>query len=193
FSVRDFDPETWKTAYPNPAFLRMTERDAAWMARIIARFTRADLRAIAGAAQFTDAGDADYITQVLAERQRVILHRYLTRLSPLTDVQPRAGGQVCVRDLARVHALFSPSYFHYEITEHASGASVQLPSTIEADGRVCFTPRSLHLASDRSDGDPARRVLLRIRNGTGAGPLDIHAYDLGARGLRIVGLERPAP
>ena len=48
-------------------------------------------------------------------------------------------------------------------------------------------------ASDLSDGDPRRLVVIRIRNGTGAGPLDIHAYDLGARGLRIVGLERPAP
>jgi hypothetical protein len=193
FSVRDFDPETWKTAYPNPAFLRMTERDAAWMARLIARFTRADLRAIAGAAQFTDAGDADYITQVLVERQRVILHRYLTRLSPLTDVQQRAGGQVCVRDLARVHGLFSPSYFHYEITQRGSAGAQQLPSTVEADSTVCFAPRSTPLASALSDGDPRRLVVLRIRNGTGAGPLDIHAYDLGARGLRIVGLERPAP
>ena len=195
FSVQDFDPETWKTAYPNPAFLRMTERDAAWMARIIARFTRADLLAIAGSAQFTDAGDADYIADVLLERQRVILHRYLTRLSPLTDVRQLADGQICARDLARVHGLFSPSNFHYEIVERgASGEpALQLSSVTQPEGTVCFAPRSLRAADGVADNDPARLVILRIRNGTGAGPLEIHAYDLGARGLRIVGLARPAP
>lgn len=197
FSVRDFDPETWKTAYPNPAFQRMTERDTAWMARIIARFTRADLRAIAGSAQFTDSGDADYITDVLLERQRVILRRYLTRLSPLTDVRQLADGQVCARDLARVHGLFSPGDFHYEITQRSASSDqtpLQLSSVTLSDGTVCFAPRSPNrIGRHVSDSDPARLVTFRIRNGTGAGPLEIHAYDLGARGLRIVGLARPAP
>jgi hypothetical protein len=197
FSVRDFDPETWKPAYPNPAFQRMTERDAAWMARIIARFTRADLRAIAASAQFTDPGDADYITDVLHERQRVILRRYLARLSPLTDVRQLADGQICARDLARVHGLFSPGYFHYEVTQRtASGeqAPLQLSSVTQPDGTMCFAPRSPNrLGRHVADSDPARLVIFKIRNGTGAGPLEIHAYDLGARGLRIVGLARPAP
>ena len=194
FSVRDFDPETWKTAYPNPAFLRMTERDAAWMARIIARFTRADLRAIAGAAQFTDPGDADYITDVLAARRRVILERYLTRLSPLADVRQQPDGRICALDLARVNGLVAPGRFHYEIVERAaSGAAVQLPGEVGTDGTVCFAPRSLAAGAATPDADPARLVIIRLRNGTGAGPLEIHAYDLGPRGLHIVGLQRPAP
>ncbi len=43
-TMRDFVPEEWKSGYPNPAFSNMTERDAAWMARILARFTDAQHR-----------------------------------------------------------------------------------------------------------------------------------------------------
>ena len=39
FNVKDFEPDQWKNEYPNAAFSRMTERDGAWMARILARFT----------------------------------------------------------------------------------------------------------------------------------------------------------
>ena len=36
---RTSTPDEWKNEYPNPAFSRMTERDGAWMARILSRFT----------------------------------------------------------------------------------------------------------------------------------------------------------
>src|SRR5262249_37991774 len=91
FSAVDFDPEDWKGLYPNPAFARMTERDAAWMARIIARFAEADVRALVAAGQFSHPSDIDYLTQVLLARQRRILARYLTRLSPLADVRQEGG------------------------------------------------------------------------------------------------------
>jgi hypothetical protein len=191
FSARDFDPETWRGSYPNPAFSRMTERDAAWMARIIARFTRTELQAIANAARFTDPGDAGFVTQVLLDRQRVILERYLTQLSPLTDVRREADGQICAVDLARVHGLFAPGRFHYEVVEQGARQGVQLPATPRTDGTICFRPRTLAGDAARADA-PERRVTFRIRNGTGAGALEIHAYDLGAGGLQIVGLRRPA-
>ena len=192
FSARDLDPETWKGSYPNPAFSRMTERDAAWMARIIARFTRAELRAIAGAAQFTDPGDADYITEVLLERQRVILDRYLTRLSPLTDVRRAADGRICAVDLARARGLFGADRFHYRIVEDTATGRIQLPAVQGPDGALCFTPRPL-AGDGLAAAAPGRRVVFRIHNGTAAGPLEIHAYDQGAGGMQIIGLRRPAP
>ena len=42
-----------------------------------------------------------------------------------------------------------------------------------------------------ADDDPKRIVTFEVRNGTGAGPLVIQGYDLGARGVRVVGLTRP--
>jgi len=42
------------------------------------------------------------------------------------------------------------------------------------------------------DDDPARRVTFELRNGSAAGALAIHAYDLG-RGMRVVCVIRPEP
>jgi len=191
FSARDFDPEGWKPSYPNPAFTRMTERDGAWMARIIARFTRPEIEAIVGAARFSNPADTAYITDVLLARRQAILARYLTKLSPLADVR-EAGGQICAVDLARASAVAPAAQFRYDVVQEAGGGRTPLPATIGPDGAVCFTPRAL-AAQALPDGDPARRTVFRIRNGTAAGPLEIHAFDLGARGVRIVGLRRPAP
>ena len=69
-------------------------------------------------------------------------------------------------------------------------SEIALP-TAGPDGLVCVVPQPV-AASGLSDDAPGRRVVVRIRNNV-AGPLEIHMYDLGTRGMRIVGLTRPAP
>lgn len=190
FSTSDFDPETWKSGYPNPAFLRMTERDAAWMARRIARLSPDHVRAIAAAGQFSDATDVDYLTTIFLERQRSILQRYFARLSPLADAGIGADGAICATDLARVRGVFPADRFAYDVVELAAGRRTPLAATADPSGRVCFTPRSAADSKLRDD-DPRRIVIFEARNRASAGPLEIHTYDLGARGFRIVGLVRP--
>jgi hypothetical protein len=192
FSVRDFDPEHWRAVYPNPAMLRMTERDGAWMARIIARFTANDIAAIAAAGRFSDARDAAYLAKVLIERQHEILVRYLTRLSPVADVHAVGTDQLCAVDLARSSEAVPADQFHYRVVEIGAGQRIELVATPLAGGVICFRPRSL-ARSELADNASERRVIFEVRNGTAAGPLEIHTYDLGPRGMFIVGLERRAP
>ena len=169
----------------------MTERDAAWMARIIARFTAADVRAIVAAGKWTDPTDTDYLTGVLIARQRIILARYLTRLSPIADVHREADGRICGVDLARLREVVPADRFRYTATEESSARRIEVAVTAGPDGVVCVVPQPL-AADGLADDAPGRRVVLRIQNGI-AGPLEIHTYDLGGRGMRIVGLTRPAP
>ena len=177
FSARDFVPDEWVPLYPNPAFLRMTERDAAWMARIIARFTEDDLRAIIAAGRFSDPGDSEYVLGLLRARQRIVLARYLTRLSPLTDVHAD-GRHVCATDLARVWALAPAAQFRYSIT--AGGRAI---AAVPGDaGSVCF---------DAPAAPQGAYVVYSITNGVARGPLEIHTYDQGAQGVKVVGLARP--
>ena len=64
-----FDPADWLQGYPNPAFVRMTARDAYWAAKIIMSFTPTDLRAIVETGEYSRPEDTEYFLRVLIERQ----------------------------------------------------------------------------------------------------------------------------
>ena len=83
FSIRDFNPERWLNEYPNPAFSRMTERDGAWMARILAWFTPELVHALVDTGKFSNPSNEGFVERTLGARLQSILARYLTRLSPL--------------------------------------------------------------------------------------------------------------
>src|SRR5690606_32840200 len=94
FDDQGFAPDQWRPDYWNGAFERHTDRDAAWMARIIARCTRAHLQALVRLGRYADPTTERELVRILAGRRRAILERYLTRLSPLTD--PRLDrGELC--------------------------------------------------------------------------------------------------
>jgi hypothetical protein len=190
FRTQDFEPDAWKPLYPNPAFLRMTERDAAWMARIIARFSIDDIRRLVALGQWSDPSDAEYLANVLVERQRRILVRYLGKLSPIGEVRAAGSDQICATDFARLRSVFPATAFHYTVTERGAGQRIALPAEAAAGGAFCFRTQPV-VTGSFTDGDPARIVTFEVRNGTGAAPLVIHGYDLGQRGMRVVGLSRP--
>ena len=183
YSARDFDPEGWKPAYPNPAFSNMTERDGAWAARLISRFTDAHIAAAVSVGKFTDPGDAAYLTQQLGLRRDLIARRYLGRLSPLTDATLE-GSRLCATDLARRSPAFAGKPFRYsavyrEGTQLEAGSS--LAAQDAADGRVCVDIPS------RPD-----YATLDIANGVARGPLRVHLrLDAATNALRVVGVERP--
>ena len=94
FEAASFDPEAWRPEYPNPAFDNMRPDDAFWAARIVSRFSDADIRAIVGKAQYTDPRATDYITTTLIERRNRVLKTWLTSVNPLVDFKLSAGGEL---------------------------------------------------------------------------------------------------
>jgi hypothetical protein len=123
FDAAHFVPDAWKSEYPNPAFSRMTERDAAWMARILAHFTRADVRALARAGKFQDPDDTDYLARTLEARLEKILARYLTRLSPIGALHVQ-GDALCGTDFAEMRGVRAASTFRYAASVDGASASV---------------------------------------------------------------------
>ena len=85
FEAQAFDPVRWRPEYPNPAFDNMRADDAFWAARLVARFTPADIRAVVEKARYSDARATDYITATLVERRRKVLSTWLTPVNPLVD------------------------------------------------------------------------------------------------------------
>lgn len=187
--VAHFDPETWKNEYANPAFDRMTERDAAWMARILARFTTAEVHTLVEMARLDNPAQAAYLENVLLGRLQKILARYLTRLSPVTGLHLEGRERLCGVDLAEWRRLRAPNDFRY------TARLLRLPwLNVERlpGAQICVTLP--HVANDGGDPDNALRryVRIRIQDGVATGPLLVHLYDLGPQGgYRLVGLERP--
>jgi len=169
------DPEAWKSEYSNAAFERMTERDAAWMARILARVDPAAVRALARAGDFSDPANADWLASVLETRLERILDRWLTRLSPIGDLHVD-GGALCGVDLAEMRRVRPPARFRYTARVLGGGA---LAVRREPGGRVCVAlPRA-------GDGRYLRVVL-----GDGvAAPLVAHLYDAPG-GFMLAGILR---
>lgn len=185
YDVARFEPDAWRPGYPNPAYDRMTERDAAWMARVVARFRDPHIRALVERGRFSDPTVSEELIRVLIGRRDRILERWLTRLSPLT--WPRVeDDQLCVQDLAVWTGIRDHDDRRYEArAADASGAAVRLPGspTTTDDAFVCqpLPDRAGYLVVeliaetvDRERTAPARVHLLRDDEGA----------------TRLLGLER---
>jgi hypothetical protein len=195
FNVADFVPEDWKNEYPVAAFSRMTERDGAWMARILAHFDSSTVEVLSRTAQFSDPRDADYLDRVLEGRLRKILERYLTVLSPIAEIHLESGQTeylLCGTDLAEVRALRAPRVFRYSARRLGGGGWLKVER--RPGGGICVELPSAAPERGSVDDDPSRYVRVRIEDGVARGPLVAHLYDLGpTRGWRLAGLERPEP
>jgi hypothetical protein len=189
FDAEHFVPEDWKNEYPNPAFSRMTERDAAWMARILSRFTPQMVVALAELGRFSDPGNTAYLARILEARLQRILRRYLTRLSPVADLRIEASG-LCGIDLARARGLRRAGDYHY--SAHDEGGA-NLGVEVGESGRVCVALPRPPAPTTQSRAPSARYVRLWLRSSAALGVLVAHVYDLGNGGFRLVGLERPEP
>jgi hypothetical protein len=165
----------------------MTERDGAWMARLLARFTPELVRALAEVGRFSDPRDTDHVAQVLEERLQFILRRYLTRLSPLGDLAMEAPDRLCATDMAEARAVRPPEAFAYRAWMGSTPLAVERPRP----ARVCVSLPRLAGDGGPADDAPSRYVRLDIADGVAERPLAVYLYDLGpSRGYRLAGVER---
>ena len=159
------------------------------MARILARFRDDDLRAVIATGQLQRAEDERALFLILNRRRMAILRRYLTRLSPIADVQVTPEG-VCAIDLARRAGIDARFRYHAELTQ--GERAMVVPVAVRDEGAICMPIVSTAPAQGPAADHPSRYRVLRIDNGVARGPLEAHFYDLGPRrGLMLVGLVRP--
>jgi hypothetical protein len=100
FEAAAFDPDRWRPEYPNPAFENMRPDDAFWAARIVARFSDADIRAIVAKARYSDPAATEYIAATLIERRNRVLRRWLTGANPLVGFVMSTDGTLTFDDAA---------------------------------------------------------------------------------------------
>ena len=195
YNADDFDPELYRTGYPNPAFGKMVEGDGAWMARILARFTDPMVDELVKVGDYSDPIDVAYLTKTLKQRRDIILKRYLSRLSPIGQVHMVENERLCGVDEARYAHVAPDNAFHYAARLYAPPSydpRWSLRTMPSGDGEICVELAHLPIADGVPDGDPSRYVIVDVADTFAKGPLRAHLYDLGKqRGFRLVGLERP--
>jgi len=188
--VDSFVPDQWKNEYQNPAFSRMTERDGAWMARILARVDPPMVEGFVNMGKFTKPEDSAYLVKMLQGRLDKIMVRYLTRLSPLGEIK-QEGDSICAVDLGRLRAVAPPDRFRYAASIVGEPSRV-VSLSVHEGGAVCAKiPHRPGLADALRDDAKERYVVVSIDNGVAKNPLNLHLYDLGERGFYLAGVERP--
>jgi hypothetical protein len=213
FGTEHFVASKWRPTYMNPAFTELTTRDALWAARIIARFTDADIAAVVGRAQLDDPAQARFLTDTLIRRRDVILREYLGGVLSALDrftlhrSGPGAPEALCFEDLAVAAGVADAATTVYRVHFHAGRRLERLVGARQLTpqgGRSCFDlpvaagrPYQLVAASAPPD-DPLRYAVVEIYSNQhpslrATATVVVHLYDLGPDGgLRIVGIERPA-
>jgi hypothetical protein len=184
-----FDPVKWRNDYPNPAFLRMTARDAFWAAKLLMKFTREELAAIVETGEYSDPEDARYFLEVLLERQRKSGRFGINALNPLDEFRIEEGALRFVNLSDRNG--FVEGETSYEIQwfafDNETGNRRELsPKTTQRETSSRLPPpvaesfllaeiRSIH--SDYPHWATPVRIYLRPRSG----------------GFEVVGIERESP
>jgi hypothetical protein len=194
YDVDHFEAEAWKAGYPNPAFRRMSERDGAWMARIIAQFGDSYLHELVATARLGSPELDAELFRLLSGRRDRVLERYLTRLSPLTQPAFRRGtdADLCLVDVLDQSGLRRGIERRYAVTVYAGGAAHDLEHVRALAGyRVCAT---LPRAAGASPASPAYLIVDWVGQSEGSAaelPARVHLFDMGTAGFALAGLERP--
>ncbi len=178
-----FDPDRWKPEYPNPAFDRMLPEDAAWAARIVARFTDEIVRAIVREGDFRAPEAENHLVSTLLRRRDKILDRYLRASNPLGDFRLEEGALAFTNhgEDARLAAVEG-----YEIEWFAFDNDTGTTTALGPPSRT--RDRSLPLPADAAD-----YVMARIRTISPAAPAWSRRVDVFVRTTgtpAVVGVER---
>jgi hypothetical protein len=190
FDVASFDPERWRPRYPNPAFWRMTEHDAAWMARIIARIGPAHVQAMLAAAE-PPARYGAALLPILVGRRQKLLERYLSRLSPLADAvlqQESEGTRLCATDLSAQAGISAAVAYRASVA--TAPDAEQSPLAVRSVDGIQHCVRLPAL--DRAVQAEPRYLMIELAPASQSkpGPIRFHLYASPPQRWLLAGLER---
>ncbi len=126
FNAEYFDPSRWRPTFPNPAFLRMTLRDAYWATKIVTAFSDEDIETIVHTGQFTDPRAERYVSSILKKRRDKLGTYYFNLINPLDHFvlhTDSSGGQTLSFDNLALKYGYAPTQeatYRYSIRRHVS-------------------------------------------------------------------------
>jgi len=187
FEAETYDPGSWVTDYPvYVPFLTADRFDKFWGAKILIRFTRAQLRAIVDTAQLSDPRAAAYLTDTLVARQRATAAYWFARVNPL-DRFAATGDRLCFDDLAIQYGFADAAATRYVATRYDrdAGELGALASSAARAGRTCLPIALPH------DGDGYTILRVETHRPGFSGATFVHvARTPGSGAPRVIGIWR---
>lgn len=92
-----FEPKNWKQMLPQFAFDSLTNSDAFWAAKIIMRFSDADIRTIVNTGEYSNPEAENFIVKTLIKRRDKIGKYWFSQVNPLDSfelTQTRKGNYI---------------------------------------------------------------------------------------------------
>jgi hypothetical protein len=112
-----FDPATWKTEYPNPAFQQLDAADAFWAASIISRFTDTMIRAVVEEARLSNRDAAAYLADIIIKRRDKTVRWGVTATNPVDRFTIEPGPEpTLVFDNIAVRPGFAAGETRYSVS-----------------------------------------------------------------------------
>ena len=176
-----FDPDEWTSNYPNPAFRDRLPDDEYWAATHVMAFTDDDIRAIVETGEYSDPGDAEYVTRMLIERRDEIGRKYFRKVLALDRFRVE-NGRLRFDDLLVEHGFAPPRQYEIEWSRFDNDAeshsalsderTSRLPREWEGAPASAYYAARLHVAEGAE-----KTVRVYLRKGS-------------AGGAEVVGVER---
>jgi hypothetical protein len=190
--IETYDPGAWKAETPAYVPFRTSDDlDKLWAAKILIRFTRAQIAAVVETARLSDPRAAAFLTDALVARQRATARHWFSRVPPLDRFAVAGGaGALCFTDLLLAYEL-APAWgsTRYDVAAYdRGGRPLGSPATVGAGdrGRACA---AVTLAGGR-DGYTIVRIETRRRGFSGETFVHV-ARDPATGTPRVIGVWRP--
>jgi hypothetical protein len=186
FEAQTFDPGAWVPDYPvYVPFLVADRLDKFWAAKILIRFTRAQLHAIVETGQLSDPRATRYVTDTLVARQRATAAYWFARVNPL-DRFAADGDRLCFDDLAVTYGFADAASTRYQAMRYDRAARELGTATAAgvAGGHACVA-----VALAPGDGYTMVRITTVRPGFTGATFVHV-APDPATGAPRVIGIWR---
>ncbi len=134
YSAELFDPGSWKSNYPNPAFQKRTVRDGYWGAKLVAGFDKQQIEAAVVAGQFSDPRAAEALAKAIMDRRDLTVAYWFARVTPLEELGIESspeGPTLVFRDLAVAEGVVPARGRRYDIHFEFPAARLKLRDVTE--------------------------------------------------------------
>jgi len=213
FRADVFDPGDWVPTYPNPAFEKMTRRDAFWGAKIVMSFSDEDLRAIVETARISNPAAEAHLLDVLRKRRDKIGRYWFDKVNPLDRfvvesaseaVAPQGSADNVSKapilhfdDLSVTGGLEPAAARRYRYQMHLDGTALGASRSVKAS-RLPLVVNGVSLATvldERGRSGPHERVvrldLQTVQNGDASSETQVYVHAPTDGPVRVVGIQRP--